>query len=291
MSRIVFWSFLWVVGWSVSPVLGQVEKAALEGLVLDGATRQPVVGAKVEAFSMAGKVASSKLTAQDGSFRLSLSAKELYQVSVQAKGYVNSVEQIDFSDPRVVARVGKTIYLTKSLPLNSAPPVASSPPPARPATEAPVVTTRPRATSATASRPSSPPKPTAPVPPVETAPKPALTASVLPAEIESIFFTQSTADVLPESRGAMDKLVQFLNQNPAITVELAGHTDNQGDFDQNVLLSRQRAETVKTYVLGKGIAASRVRTRGYGGTRPAKTNNYEETRPMNRRVEVTIVTE
>ncbi|WP_051054114.1 OmpA family protein [Fibrella aestuarina] len=274
----------------MSPVFGQIEKASLEGLVLDGATRQPIVGAKVEAFSMAGKVASSKTTVQDGSFRLSLSAKELYQIIVQAKGYVNSVEQIDFSDPRVVSRVGKTVYLTKSIPTNSTPATASIPPPARPTTEAPAVPTRPRATSATASRPS-PPKPVTAASPVGTPPAPALTASVLPAEIESIFFTQSTAEVLPESRGAMDKLVQFLNQNPTLTVELAGHTDNQGDFDQNVLLSRQRAETVKTYVLSKGIAASRIRTRGYGGTRPAKTNNYEETRPMNRRVEVTIVGE
>ncbi|MEZ0607680.1 OmpA family protein [Fibrella sp. WM1] len=290
MSRIVFCSFLWILGWSVGPVFGQIEKASLEGLVLDGATRQPIVGAKVEALSMAGKVASSKTTVQDGSFRLSLSAKELYQVIVQAKGYLNSVEQIDFSDPRVVSRVGKTVYLTKSLPLNSSPPVASPPPPARPTTEAPTVTTRPRATTTTASRPGTS-KPATSAPPVETAPKPTPTALALPAEIESIFFAQSTAEVLPESRGAMDKLIQFLNQNPAVTIELAGHTDNQGDFDQNVLLSRQRAETVKAYVLSQGIAASRVRTRGYGGTRPAKTNNYEETRPMNRRVEVTIVTE
>ncbi|RYF74353.1 MAG: OmpA family protein, partial [Cytophagaceae bacterium] len=108
-------------------------------------------------------------------------------------------------------------------------------------------------------------------------------------ELKAIQFVQSTADMVPEAQTDLDRVLTFLTQNPSVSIEVAGHTDNQGDFDQNVTLSRQRAETVKAFLVNKGVAASRIMTKGYGGTRPVATNNYEKSRQFNRRVEMRII--
>jgi OmpA-OmpF porin, OOP family len=316
-----FWGILvGFLGWQ--PVVAQAEKAAVEGLVLDGATRQPVAGAKVDVYHGAGQVVQSKLTDIDGSFRISLAAKEAYQVIVQAKDYVNSSEQIDFSDPRVVSKTGRTFYLIKVPdPVNpSTPSVVSLPPPKRLETPPPaetkpepvrgeVVVSKPEPkpvvvkAEPTPARPAPKPVVIAPPPPTKTVvavalpkpvitpPKAPLTITDRPFEIRPIFFAQGTAEVLPESRESMEMLLRFLSQNPGVTVELTGHTDNQGDFDLNVALSKQRADVVRTFLLSKGIVQRQVRTRGYGGLHPALTNNYEKNRPMNRRVEIKIVKE
>jgi OmpA-OmpF porin, OOP family len=323
MKRIgLYGAFLGIVvgmiGWQSASA--QAEKAAVEGLVLDGATRQPVAGAKVDVYHGAGQVVQSKLTDIDGSFRISLAAKEAYQVIVQAKDYVNSSEQIDFSDPRVVSKTGRTFYLTKVPdPINpSTPSVVSLPPPKRMEPPAPtppkpeptpppvvvkaevrpvVVTAAPTPVKpeprpvVLAKAPERKPTVATPPPPIITPPKAPLTVNDRPFEIRPIFFTQGTAEVLPESRESMEMLLRFLSQNPGVTVELTGHTDNQGDFDLNVALSKQRADVVKTFLLTKGIVPRQVRTRGFGGIHPAITNNYEKNRPFNRRVEIRIVKE
>ena len=130
------------------------------------------------------------------------------------------------------------------------------------------------------SRPKTPPAPAAQKP---------LTVGEDPMALRAIQFAQSTAEMVPEAQADLDRVLTFLTQNPAVVIEVAGHTDNQGNFDQNVALSRQRAEAVKTVLVGKGIAPARIQTRGYGGTRPVATNNYEKSRQLNRRVEVRVV--
>lgn len=277
MNRFLFYGVfgVWLSG--AGAVFGQAGRASLEGLVFDGATRQPIAGAKVQAVGAGGQVAQSKTTANDGSFQLSLNNKESYQVVIQAKGYLNSEERLSFTSTRTNRLFGKNYYLTKAVSPNPSapPPVARSPLPPKSEPAPP----------STATKPASSPAP------VATTPRPTAAPTEESIQITPILFAQSTPDVLPESQGALDNVLRFLIDNPTVVVELAGHTDNQGDFDQNVILSRQRAEVVKSYLLGKGIAANRLRTRGYGGTRPAATNNYETTRPINRRVEVTIVKE
>ncbi|MEZ0540235.1 OmpA family protein [Fibrella arboris] len=224
---------------------GQSDKASLEGLVLDAATRQPVIGATVEAVTQAGKAAQAKTASPDGSFKLSLSTKESYRIVAQAAGYVPTEERMAFSDSRAVRLFGKTIYLNRTPP------------------NAPV----------SAAAPAKPP----------------LTVTDKTIDLRAIQFVQSTADMVPEAKADLDRVLVFLTQHPSINIELAGHTDNQGDFDQNVALSKQRAEAVKTFLVSKGINASRILTKGYGGTRPVATNNYEKSRQFNRRVEMRIL--
>ena len=107
--------------------------------------------------------------------------------------------------------------------------------------------------------------------------------------LQAVQFVQSKAEFLPSAQPALDELVTFMRGRPTVEIELAGHTDNQGDFDQNVLLSKQRVELVKAYLVKNGITANRISTRGYGPTRPIASNNAETTRQLNRRVEMIVV--
>jgi outer membrane protein OmpA-like peptidoglycan-associated protein len=80
-----------------------------------------------------------------------------------------------------------------------------------------------------------------------------------------------------------------MSENPKMEIMLEGHTDNQGDWDENLKLSRERVTEVQKYLSSKGINLKRIQVQGYGSTRPVASNNSEEKRRMNRRVEVMIV--
>jgi outer membrane protein OmpA-like peptidoglycan-associated protein len=106
--------------------------------------------------------------------------------------------------------------------------------------------------------------------------------------LKSVLFMQAKTDLLPESYDELDLVVSFLKTNPNIRIELSGHTDNRGVHDDNVRLSQQRVNAVKSYLVSKGIDAKRITGKGYGGTKPIASNDTEETRMMNRRVEFII---
>lgn len=107
--------------------------------------------------------------------------------------------------------------------------------------------------------------------------------------LNNVFFVRSKADLLPESYPEIERLVKVLNDNPAIRIELTGHTDNIGNPALNKELSEKRVETIKNYLVSKGIAADRITGKGLGGTKPVASNATEDTRKLNRRVEFTIV--
>lgn len=107
--------------------------------------------------------------------------------------------------------------------------------------------------------------------------------------LQAIQFVQSQAEFLPSAQPALEQLLAFMQNNPTVEIELGGHTDNQGDFDQNVLLSKKRVDLVKEYLVKNGIAANRISTRGYGPTRPIASNKSEVTRQLNRRVEMVVL--
>ena len=80
-----------------------------------------------------------------------------------------------------------------------------------------------------------------------------------------------------------------MSANEAVNVELAGHTDNTGNDTLNVELSKNRAETVKSFLVEYGINADRVSTVGYGSSKPIADNATVEGRATNRRTEVKIL--
>lgn len=108
-------------------------------------------------------------------------------------------------------------------------------------------------------------------------------------KLKNILFYMGTTSLLEESHSELDVVVQFLKSNPKVEIELQGHTDNRGDSKKNFELSQQRVDVIKKYLVSKGIPSKRISGKGFGGTRPIATNDLEESRKLNRRVEFVIV--
>lgn len=110
-------------------------------------------------------------------------------------------------------------------------------------------------------------------------------------KLENVYFDFAKASLRPESFPALDELVALLKARPSMVIEIAGHTDNVGDDASNMTLSQNRAESVRKYLISKGIAATRVQAKGYGETQPVDSNETEDGRQNNRRTEVRILSE
>jgi outer membrane protein OmpA-like peptidoglycan-associated protein len=102
--------------------------------------------------------------------------------------------------------------------------------------------------------------------------------------LPALYFAQGQAHLLPPVQASLDTLAQVLGSQPTLRLEVQGHTDNQGDPAINQRLSRQRATAVCAYLTAHGVAASRLRAVGYGGSRPVADNTQPDQRPRNRRV-------
>ncbi len=107
-------------------------------------------------------------------------------------------------------------------------------------------------------------------------------------KLNNIFFPQSRYYLQPSSFPELLRLVRILRDYPTVEIQIGGHTDNQGDPALNLKLSEDRVNEVKKYLVSKGIDAKRLTTKGFGGTEPIASNEQEETRRFNRRVEFTI---
>ena len=106
--------------------------------------------------------------------------------------------------------------------------------------------------------------------------------------LANVQFEQSKARMLPTSYAALDQLVHLLIDNPRLTIELRGHTDNVGPPEKNVVLSEERVEAVKKYLTDHGVEPGRISGLGLGGAEPIASNEQEDTRRLNRRVEFRI---
>lgn len=104
--------------------------------------------------------------------------------------------------------------------------------------------------------------------------------------LATLLFTQSTETLENPAKTNLDSLVSYFQKRNDLKIMLKGHTDNIGDFDKNLLLSNQRVQVVKNYLLERGIPGDRIQGVGYGSTRPSQKNQTEELRKLNRRVEV-----
>jgi len=102
-------------------------------------------------------------------------------------------------------------------------------------------------------------------------------------------FAFDKSDLLPESYPVLDKGVKLLNDKPNVNVEIEGYTDYIGTDAYNQQLSVERAQTVKSYLVSKGIAANRLTVVGYGKNNPVADNQTDEGRAMNRRIVFKII--
>ena len=104
-------------------------------------------------------------------------------------------------------------------------------------------------------------------------------------KVPNLNFAQSKSEISKESFASLDEIVSILRDNEGLNVLIEGHTDNQGDWDENLKLSNERVEQVKGYLIKQGIESSRIQAKGWGGTKPLSTSTAEEKRRLNRRVE------
>lgn len=107
--------------------------------------------------------------------------------------------------------------------------------------------------------------------------------------LRNIFFDHDQYVLKPESEAELVRLAELLKQNPSVSIEIGGHTDNTGTRQYNEKLSENRAKAVMDYLVGKGIDRSRLSYRGYADTMPIADNNTPEGRAQNRRTEFKIV--
>lgn len=107
--------------------------------------------------------------------------------------------------------------------------------------------------------------------------------------LNNVFFDFDKWDLRRESFIELDRVVTLLKENPSIVIEMSSHTDSKGSDEYNLTLSNNRAKSVKEYILSKGIDASRITSQGYGETTPVASNDTDEGRQLNRRVEFKIL--
>ncbi|MFH2094508.1 MAG: OmpA family protein, partial [Bacteroidota bacterium] len=107
--------------------------------------------------------------------------------------------------------------------------------------------------------------------------------------LKNIFFDFDKATLRSESISELSRLIKLLSDYPNIRIEISGHTDNKGSLDYNTRLSESRAKAVVDYLIGKGVDASRLEYKGYAFKMPIATNDTEEGRQLNRRVEFKIL--
>jgi outer membrane protein OmpA-like peptidoglycan-associated protein len=104
----------------------------------------------------------------------------------------------------------------------------------------------------------------------------------------AVRFDLNKATLTAQAKANLDKLVPVFNSYADTNIEIFGYTDSTGKADYNLTLSQKRAESVKTYLISKGLVASRFKTSGYGIADPIASNDTKEGQSQNRRVEFAI---
>ena len=240
----------------------------VRGQVLDARTGRPVPGAAIAYERLPDGVAAGTATAglADARYELVLPGGSQFGFRATAPGYLSTSQNLDLS---ALDRYGEVTQDLLLLPLGEAVEPLGA---ATPAVQ----------TGATASRPGQ----------LRTvavvAPAPSAEEKVV---LNNVFFVRGKPELLPASYPELNRLAQTLRDNPGLEIRLDGHTDNTGDAKDpkpNQLLSEQRTQAVQAYLVRQKIAAARLATRGYGGSRPVAPNDTEANKARNRRVEFAI---
>lgn len=107
----------------------------------------------------------------------------------------------------------------------------------------------------------------------------------------NVFYNTDSWELLEASMPELEKLFEFLNTNSTVVVEVGGHTDSDGSEEHNQLLSERRAASVRNYLIKRGISAERIFSHGYGESTPVADNVTPAGKRLNRRTEITILSE
>ncbi len=137
--------------------------------------------------------------------------------------------------------------------------------------------------------PAAPPPPAPPAPVAQAAPAPAPEAVKKKIVLRNVHFDFDKSDIRPDARPVLDEAVQILKDQSAVAVIVAGHTDSIGTDEYNMKLSLRRAGAVRDDLVKHGIAASRIKTEGFGESKPVASNDTPEGKAQNRRIEVVLL--
>ncbi len=107
--------------------------------------------------------------------------------------------------------------------------------------------------------------------------------------LKNIYFDFDKTTLKAESYVELNKVVDFLKLNESVEIEIEGHTDNKGSDVYNENLSQGRSQSVVDYLVQQGIESTRLTARGFGESKPIDTNDTDEGRGNNRRVEFTVL--
>ncbi|MDP3469965.1 MAG: OmpA family protein [Daejeonella sp.] len=107
--------------------------------------------------------------------------------------------------------------------------------------------------------------------------------------LNNIFFESGKFNLLPESKTELQQLIRFMKDNPSVSIEIGGHTDDIGDEKSNLELSENRAQTVYNYLVSNHVSATKISYKGYGEALPINDNSNEDNRQNNRRTEFKII--
>ena len=114
---------------------------------------------------------------------------------------------------------------------------------------------------------------------------------ILKTAFDDLEFVPGSAVIKEASNSSLNDLAGLLLKKPEWKIQISGHTDNVGNDQTNLILSKKRAESVKAYLVSKNVQADRVQTLFFGKTKPIASNDTEEGRQKNRRVEMKIIFE
>ena len=107
--------------------------------------------------------------------------------------------------------------------------------------------------------------------------------------LNNVFFDFGSWHLKPESRLELMRVVEIMKKYPNMVIEVSGHTDNVGSYENNLKLSEKRALSVKEFLVKNGIASDRIKTVGYGPKKPIASNSTKKGRALNRRIEIKIL--
>jgi len=134
-----------------------------------------------------------------------------------------------------------------------------------------------------------PPAPVAAAPAPKPEAKPAPAKQIEKVRLQGTNFRTGSAALQPGASGTLREAASILKANPELKVEIGGHADSQGDAAKNQVLSERRAQSVKDFLVGEGVAANRLTAKGYGEEMPVDSNATVAGRANNRRVEFKVL--
>ena len=106
-----------------------------------------------------------------------------------------------------------------------------------------------------------------------------------------ILFDFGSSTLRPDAYRELDVIAKMMKNNPNMKIELGGHTDAIGIDKRNQKQSEERAKSAKSYLMAKGIEGNRIETKGYSNTKSISDNKTDAGRQLNRRVDITVISE